>query len=245
MAIRARARATLLGWILLVAAGSAAPSSAVVVTGTSAQLGWAKASGAVVRYQVQKRVNGGSWANYAKTSNTQIKMTGQAGQTVHVRVAGIDGNGALGPWSPVSTALSFADSSGSTGGSTPSKLLHDVDGDKREDITWFAKNAQRGELWLMSGTKRLNRILTPTRAKSWNLSGAADFNGDGQLDLLWHNPTMRLARVWTLNKGSFRSELNLQTRSPAGTRRSSATWTGTATGTSTGRTRSRARTRHG
>jgi hypothetical protein len=84
------------------------------------------------------------------------------------------------------------------------KLTADFDGDGNTDILWWNTNGQLQE-WLLNppatlsplpatvSPKQVGVILSSLCGASngcstdWHLVGAADVNGDGHVDLLWHN----------------------------------------------------------
>jgi FG-GAP-like repeat/Galactose oxidase, central domain len=88
--------------------------------------------------------------------------------------------------------------------------LGDFDGDGKLDILW--RNQTTGQLyaWFMNGTSlSYGMFLTPSAvAGAWQVRGLADFDGDGKLDILWHNTTTGQVYVWFMNgtvqsSGSF------------------------------------------
>ena len=77
-----------------------------------------------------------------------------------------------------------------------------MDRDGHDDVIWH--HPQGGDLyvWFMNGTAAVaGAALTPGRFADtrWQLRGLADFNGDGQIDLLWHDQTTGDLRVWLMN----------------------------------------------
>jgi hypothetical protein len=57
-------------------------------------------------------------------------------------------------------------------------------------------------VWFMSGTvTRTGSYLTPRSFADtrWQIRGVADFNGDGQLDILWHHQGNGELYVWYLD----------------------------------------------
>ncbi len=85
-----------------------------------------------------------------------------------------------------------------TGGSTPAFF--------RDDLV--LRNTATGELqfWLMNGASRTSvAALTgaPPPALEWQLTAAADFNQDGQADLLWRNAATQKLMVWTMNGTAY------------------------------------------
>ena len=95
---------------------------------------------------------------------------------------------------------------------TPSRLpdplwqirgVADVDGDGTPDILW--RNQQTGDLyaWLMNGTvATAGRYLNPARFADtrWQIRALADLNGDGQVDVLWHNQATGDLYVWFMRQ---------------------------------------------
>jgi hypothetical protein len=80
--------------------------------------------------------------------------------------------------------------------------LADMDRDGHDDVIWH--HPQSGDLyvWFMNGTAATaGAALSPGRFANtrWQLRGLADFNGDGQIDLLWHDQTTGDLSVWLMN----------------------------------------------
>ena len=89
-----------------------------------------------------------------------------------------------------------------TAGSAPALL--------RDDLAF--RNTVTGELqfWLMNGTSRTSVAAlagTPPPAVEWQLTAAADFNQDGQADLLWRNTATQKLMVWTMNGTGYTGTL--------------------------------------
>ncbi len=107
MSVRRLARAGLALVCLLVAL----PASAAVVdvTGATAQLGWAPASGPVAAYGVFISRNGGGFPAIPNqfVATPQVTLTGAAGDTLVVKVAAFDAGGTKGPESALSDTLRF------------------------------------------------------------------------------------------------------------------------------------------
>ena len=79
----------------------------------------------------------------------------------------------------------------------------DLDGDGQNDLLW--QQPQSGDLyvWFMNKTTATGAsYLSPSRLEDtqWQLRGVADFNGDGQPDLLWHHQKTGDLYVWFMNK---------------------------------------------
>lgn len=74
--------------------------------------------------------------------------------------------------------------------------------------TLLSRNAATGatQLWSVNGSDPIIRQDLPTEADpQWQVSGIADFNRDGQQDLLWRNSSTGAARIWQQNNGSVES----------------------------------------
>jgi M6 family metalloprotease-like protein len=105
----------------------------------------------------------------------------------------------------------FMNGTTQTGGAylTPSSVspewqirgLGDLDGDGQPDIVW--QNQTNGQLyvWFMNGVTRARAgYLTPSSVSgSWLLAKVADFNGDGKVDILWHNQASGQLYVWFMD----------------------------------------------
>jgi hypothetical protein len=79
---------------------------------------------------------------------------------------------------------------------------HDLNGDGKADVLWH--NQRTGELyvWFMNGTRATaGAYLSPTRFADtrWQIAGLADFNHDGQVDILWHHQQTGDLYVWLMN----------------------------------------------
>jgi hypothetical protein len=96
----------------------------------------------------------------------------------------------------------------------------DFNGDGTADVLW--QNQTTGNLyaWLMSGTTAASGAsFTPAGLsdKDWQLRAIADFDGDGDPDLLWHNQKTGALYFWYMNAttvetGAFLSASMADTR---------------------------------
>lgn len=120
---------------------------------------------------------------------------------------------------------SFLNGTSFTGGSAlrPSKVsdtnwqirgLADFDRDGKSDILWH--NQQTGELyvWLMNGVRQKAGVyLSPDRVANpdWKVAAAADFDGDGKVDILWQNTKSGELYVWIMDGLTRTSRSNFLT----------------------------------
>jgi hypothetical protein len=82
----------------------------------------------------------------------------------------------------------------------------DFNGDTKPDLVWHHQGNGRLALWLMD-----NHVLTAAQNflllsgglgepdLNWKVVGAADMNGDGQLDLVWWNQSTYRIRIWHMD----------------------------------------------
>jgi hypothetical protein len=78
----------------------------------------------------------------------------------------------------------------------------DINRDGHDDVVWH--HPQTGALyaWYMEGTTATaGAAFSPARFADtrWELRALADFNGDGRVDLLWHNRTTGDMYAWFMN----------------------------------------------
>jgi FG-GAP repeat. len=62
-------------------------------------------------------------------------------------------------------------------------------------------NATTGDtvIWYMSGVTRIGSRVGPTIPASFEVTGLADFDGNGRPDYLLYNSSTRQTRVWYLD----------------------------------------------
>ncbi len=83
----------------------------------------------------------------------------------------------------------------------------DFDHDGRADILWRNTTSQKLVIWTMSGGAKLGNIIpSPDQAvdANWEVAAAADFDRDGNLDLLWYNQTSGKIVLWWMNAAVVR-----------------------------------------
>ncbi len=80
-------------------------------------------------------------------------------------------------------------------------LSLDFDGDSMADLLWRNTVTHGAEVWLMNGTKVLLKgpEIPPPLGDGWIASNAGDFNADGMVDVVWHNPTTSCFSITLMN----------------------------------------------
>ena len=113
--------------------------------------------------------------------------------------------GELGVWfldgttvaNPGSLSWQAAESSG-----WQAKGTGDFNGDGRTDVLWHNPGTGSVAVWLLNGTTVIDDAVmnwTVLGSTGWELKGTGDFNRDGKIDLVWHNPGTGLVNVWLMN----------------------------------------------
>jgi hypothetical protein len=91
------------------------------------------------------------------------------------------------------------------------KGVADLNGDAKPDLLWQNQSSGEFSVWLMNGLARSSTVATTPAAMTdpqWQVRGLADFNGDGQPDILWHHQGTGDLYVWfmsgtTATSGSY------------------------------------------
>ena len=82
------------------------------------------------------------------------------------------------------------------------RSVGDLDGDTKADLFWHHQGDGRLVIWLMDGLE-VRQEVAPEPSQvldtAWRLVGTADFDGDGQRDLLWHHAREGWVAVWRMN----------------------------------------------
>jgi hypothetical protein len=88
------------------------------------------------------------------------------------------------------------------------RAVGDLNGDGKADLFWQHQGDGRISAWLMDGlTVVAFTMLNPSAVAdlNWKIVGAADFDGDGSRDLVWHHQSDGRISVWFMNGTSVMS----------------------------------------
>jgi FG-GAP-like repeat/Bacterial pre-peptidase C-terminal domain len=111
----------------------------------------------------------------------------------------------------------YANSAPSVGPNSPWKVVgtNDFNGDGQADLLWRNQASDETAVWYFNGStytggEYLKNLPTLGPNSPWTIVGTADFNSDGQSDLLWRNQASDQTGVWYLNGSTFTSGEYLQ-----------------------------------
>jgi hypothetical protein len=82
------------------------------------------------------------------------------------------------------------------------RAVADFNGDSSPDLLWQHDLTGMLVVWVLDGMRLVEaRVLSPSTVSdtNWKVEGAADFNADGQQDLLWRNRATGELVVWYMN----------------------------------------------
>jgi hypothetical protein len=86
------------------------------------------------------------------------------------------------------------------------RAIADISGDGKPDLIWQHQSQGWLVVWYMDGlTYAGSAFLSPNRVADtdWRIAGAADFNNDGETDLLWQNDRTGVITVWLMDGAAF------------------------------------------
>lgn len=83
----------------------------------------------------------------------------------------------------------------------------DANKDAVADYYWRNSATGQNACWLMNSQGAIASIvlLQPVVGLAWNIVAVGDMNGDGQADLLWHNPTNGVNVWWVMQGLEYKS----------------------------------------
>jgi hypothetical protein len=88
----------------------------------------------------------------------------------------------------------------------------DFNGDGQVDILWrYNGSGGYTAVWYMNGTNIIGGASLPSVSDlNWQIVGTGDFNGDGQVDILWrYNGTGGANAVWYMNGATLTGAASL------------------------------------
>jgi len=78
----------------------------------------------------------------------------------------------------------------------------DMNQDEQIDLVWQHQTQGWVSVWLMNGLQQVRGLplsLDRVPDTNWKIRGAADYNRDGHMDLVWQHQTSGLISVWLMN----------------------------------------------
>jgi hypothetical protein len=88
----------------------------------------------------------------------------------------------------------------SSGNTWRIRAVADFNGDGIPDCIWQDQVSGFAQIWFMGGVQGTVVIgsVNLTSTNTWRIVGAADFNKDGNIDVLWQDPATGATQIWYL-----------------------------------------------
>jgi hypothetical protein len=83
----------------------------------------------------------------------------------------------------------------------------DFNSDGQPDYVLFNSSTRQTTVWYLDGVTYTGGANVKAASPGWALQGVADFDQDGQLDLVFSNASGQ-TQIWYLNGVTFRSSLS-------------------------------------
>ncbi len=99
------------------------------------------------------------------------------------------------PYPPSST---FSSLSGNQAANFQAAVPSDFNHDGHPDVIWEEPTVGWAQIWYLGGAQGASIINAAdlTQANPWQIVGIADFNGDGNPDVVWQDPVRGAVQVW-------------------------------------------------
>lgn len=199
--------------------GSAAPAGSTAPSGhtSSVTVAWSDAQGAVAGYSIYVQRGDGDFKHEADVPQARATVHGVPGSTARVIVVAFDAAGAHGPSSPSSAPFTFPETNANSQGasaanagsirtaaasvlpasnpvaSTDPPPADSSDETPAPDLPGGALVWQSGDAFRLTNAAVETTRLFARPSDGAQLAGVADFDADGQGDLLWVSATSQLA----------------------------------------------------
>jgi hypothetical protein len=148
-------------------------------------------------YVVYVSRNGGGFIEERRVAGRGVRVYGELGETLRVRVAAHDAQGAVGPRSAASDPITFVATVPPEAGGDPTT---DIDDDGRSDtLVYDGKTRELSALLLQADGSRVVQLIGEQTSGKMAPVGWADVDGDGEADVLWRDAKSGKNELWLLD----------------------------------------------